>query len=287
MDTTPSIRDRNVLSAHIETTGTACPIAPALRGMVVALPLALAACAHVPTEPEARAEYERNNDPAEPTNRAIFAGNKFVDDHALQPVARGYEKYIPGRVQKCVHNFVGNLGQPAIAMNDLFQGNFARAWNTVQRFAINTTIGGAGLFDVATDWNRPEHQADFGQTLGVWGVGTGPSVQLPLFGPSNVRDSVGKVVDVVTNPVDLIAGGAATAAAGGVGFVDKRAGTLATSQALERDSLDYYAAVRSVAAQRRAALVAEGRTGDIGKQEGQEASPASLSTAASPASAGR
>jgi phospholipid-binding lipoprotein MlaA len=287
MDTARSIRDRNALSAHIERTCAARPIASALHGMVVALPLALGACAHVPTEPEARAEYERNNDPAEPTNRTIFAGNKFVDDHALQPVARGYEKYIPGRARKCVHNFVGNLGQPAIAMNDLLQGNFGRAWNTLQRFAINTTVGGIGLFDVATDWNRPEHQADFGQTLGVWGVGTGPSVQLPLFGPSNVRDTFGKVVDAVTNPVGLIAGGAATAASGGVGFVDKRAGTLATSQALERDSLDYYAAVRSVAAQRRAALVAEGRTGEIEKHESQEPSQAPLSTAASPASATR
>ena len=280
MNTASSIR-------NIERTCTASPIASAVRGMVVALPLALAACAHVPTEPEARVEYERNNDPAEPTNRAIFAGNKFVDDHALQPVARGYEKYIPGRVRKCVHNFVGNLGQPAIAMNDVLQGNFGRAWNTFQRFALNTTVGGAGFFDVATDWNRPEHQADFGQTLGVWGVGAGPSVQLPLFGPSNVRDSFGKVVDAVTNPVGLIAGGPATAASGGVGFVDKRASALAASQELERDSLDYYAAVRSVAAQRRAALVTEGRTGEIGKHESQEASQASLSTAASPASAAR
>ena len=280
MNTASSIR-------NIGRTCTASPIASALRGMVVTLPLALAGCAHAPTEPQARAEYERNNDPAEPTNRAIFAGNKFVDDHALQPVARGYEKYIPGRVRKCVHNFVGNLGQPAIAVNDVLQGNFGRAWNTAQRFAINTTVGGAGLFDVATDWNRPEHQADFGQTLGVWGVGAGPSVQLPLFGPSNVRDSFGKVVDAVTNPVGLITGGPATAASGGVGFVDKRAGTLAASQELERDSLDYYAAVRSVAAQRRAALVTEGRTGNIGKHEGQEASQAPLSTAASPAIAGR
>src|ERR1700724_2221265 len=66
------------------------------------------------------------------------------------------------------------------------------AWNTTQRFAINSTIGGAGLFDVASDWDRPHHDADFGQTFGVWGIGTGPSVQLPLFGPSNVRDAVGK-----------------------------------------------------------------------------------------------
>src|SRR4029077_11794175 len=93
--------------------------APAIPGrahrscLAVALGLTLAACAHVPTDPEARAEYERINDPAEPTNRAIFSANKFVDDHALQPVARGYENNVPARIRKSIHNFVSNLGQPA------------------------------------------------------------------------------------------------------------------------------------------------------------------------------
>ncbi len=228
----------------------------------------LAGCAHPPVEPGARAEYERNNDPAEPTNRVIFEGNKFVDDNALQPVARAYREHLPSRVQKSVHNFASNLGQPAVALNDVLQGNFSRSWNTLQRFVINTTVGGAGLFDVATDWNRPGHQADFGQTLGVWGVGTGPSVQLPLLGPSNVRDSVGKVVDFVANPVGLVPGGALATidtAAKGAGIVDGRARALDITDSLERESLDHYAALRAAAAQRRAALIAEGRAGDVGE----------------------
>ena len=236
------------------------------RGIALASVLALGACAHAPADPQARAEYERNNDPAEPTNRTIFAGNKFVDDHALQPIAHGYEDYVPGRARKSLHNFVSNLGQPAIAVNDVLQGNFSRSWNTLQRFVINTTVGGAGLFDVATDWNRPGHTADFGQTLGVWGVGPGPSVQLPLFGPSNVRDSVGKAVDLFTNPTNFIPGGAAatiSTASGGAGFIDGRAGLLSTTVPLEHESLDYYAALRSAAAQRRAALVAEGKAGAV------------------------
>ena len=195
------------------------------NGIALVSALALAACAHPPEEPQARAEYERNNDPAEPTNRAIFAGNKFVDDNALQPIARGYEDYVPGRVRKSLHNFVNNLGQPAVAVNDVLQGNFSRSLNTLQRFLINTTVGGAGLFDVATGWDRPGHLADFGQTLGVWGVGPGPSVQLPLFGPSNVRDSVGKVIDLVSNPTNFIPGGAAatvSSGTGGVGFIRTR-----------------------------------------------------------------
>jgi phospholipid-binding lipoprotein MlaA len=235
-------------------------------GVALALTLAVAACAHAPADPDARAEYERNNDPAEPTNRVIFAGNKFVDDHALQPIARGYQDYVPGRVRKSLHNFVGNPGQPSIAVNDALQGNFSRSWNTIQRFAINTTVGGAGLFDVATDWNRPGHSADFGQTFGVWGIGPGPSVQLPIFGPSNVRDSFGKLADLVTNPANLASGGAVAAlgaASGGAGFIDRRAELLSMTDPLEHDSLDYYVALRSITAQRRAALVAEGKAGDV------------------------
>jgi phospholipid-binding lipoprotein MlaA len=231
-----------------------------IRCVLVLTPvLSLLACAQVPKDPEARAEYERNDDPAEPTNRKIFAANQFVDHHAMQPVARGYENYVPSRVRNSLHNFVSNLGQPAVAVNDVLQGNLHRAWTTTQRFAINTTVGGVGLFDVATDWNRPAHEADFGQTLGVWGVGTGPAVQLPLFGPSNVRDGVGKAVGLVTNPASLVPGvGVAT---GGIGLVDGRANTLGATDSLERTSLDYYATLRSVAAQRRAALVAEGKAG--------------------------
>ena len=239
-----------------------------LLSLVAGLPLF--ACAHVPTDPAAHAEYEQNNDPAEPTNRVIFAGNKFVDDNALQPVARGYQDYVPNRVQNGIHNFVGNLGEPSIAVNDALQGNFGRAWNTTQRFAINTTVGGVGLFDVATGWNRPGHKADFGQTLGVWGVGPGPTVQLPLFGPSNVRDSVGKVAGMVTNPTIFLTGGVAAIvipASSGLGLVDARANTLGATDSLEHNSLDYYATLRSVTAQHRAAFVTEGRAGDITAHE--------------------
>jgi phospholipid-binding lipoprotein MlaA len=226
--------------------------------------LALVACAHAPKDPEARAAYERTNDPAEPTNRKIFAGNQFVDHHAVQPVARGYENYVPSRVQKSIHNFADNLSQPGVAVNDILQGNVSRAWNTAQRFGLNTTIGGLGLFDVATDWDRPGHSADFGQTLGVWGVGSGPAVQLPLLGPSNVRDSVGKIVDFATKPTNYVPGGAVATvsmASTGLGAVDSRAQLLPTTDMLEKSSLDYYAATRSVAAQHRAALVSDGKQG--------------------------
>jgi phospholipid-binding lipoprotein MlaA len=236
-----------------------------LRRLLILSAGALAACAQVPADPAARAEFERTNDPAEPTNRAIFAGNQFVDHNALQPVARGYLATVPAVARSGIHNFTSNLAEPSIAVNDVLQGNLSRAWTTTQRFAINTTAGGVGLFDVATGWDRPGHQADFGQTLGVWGVGPGPAVQLPLFGPSNARDSVGKVASLVTNPFNFATGGAATAvgaASGALGMVDGRAGALDFTKSTERTSLDYYATLRSLSAQRRASLVAEGKNGE-------------------------
>jgi phospholipid-binding lipoprotein MlaA len=232
------------------------------RGPAIGSILFLVACAHAPTDPEARAAYDSANDPAEPTNRTIFAGNQFVDRNAMQPVARAYEEYVPSGVRKSIHNFASNLREPGIAVNDALQANFSRAWNTTQRFVINTTVGGAGLFDVASDWNRPHHDADFGQTFGVWGIGTGPSVQLPLFGPSNVRDTVGKVGDILANPLSFIPGGAMSTiqiAGGGVGAVDGRADLLSTTDKLESTSLDYYVTLRSMQAQRRAAFVDEGK----------------------------
>ena len=237
-----------------------------MHALLLASALALPGCARVPTDPSARAEYERSNDPAEPTNRVIFAGNEFVDRNAVQPVARGYQTYVPGRARRSIHNFVSNFGQPTIAVNDVLQGNLGRAWNTTQRFAINTIVGGAGLFDVATGWHRPAHSADFGQTLGVWGIGPGPAVELPLLGPSNLRDSVGQLVGFATNPVTFIPGGTVATislADSGAGMVDGRAALLASTDALQRQSLDYYATLRSVTAQRRAALVAEGKAGRV------------------------
>lgn len=168
--------------------------------------LFLSGCAQVPTDPEARAAYDEANDPAEPTNRIIFAGNQWVDRNAFQPVAHAYEDYLPDRVRKSVRNFALNLKAPSILVNDALQANFSRAWVTTQRFVVNTTLGGAGLFDVATDWDLPYHEADFGQTFGVWGIDPGPSIQLPLLGPSNVRDGVGRVVGFFADPLGFVGG---------------------------------------------------------------------------------
>lgn len=230
--------------------------------------LALTACADVPSDPGELADYNSAKDPAEPTNRAIFSVNYFVDRNLLQPVAGAYSDYVPEGARRSVHNFVSNMGEPVVLLNDLLQGNGNKAWTTAQRFVVNSTVGGAGLFDPAENWGLAYHRADFGQTLGVWGVGTGPSVQLPLFGFSNVRDTAGLALNMVASPLNYIPGAAMSdiqIASGGLGLVDSRAGVLEMTNDLERSSLDYYAALRSVTATNRAELVKQGMSDDPAK----------------------
>jgi phospholipid-binding lipoprotein MlaA len=205
-------------------------------------------------------------DPGEPVNRSIFAGNQFLDRNVVSPVARGYRDYVPQSVRNSASSFARNLREPVVLVNDLLQGNVTRAWNTTQRFAVNTTVGVGGLFEVAEGWNLPHHDADFGQTFGVWGVGAVPSVQLPLLGPSSARDAAGTVLSFVAGPLSFVPGSAMSAISmtgTGVRVVDGRANLLETTDSLEASSLDYYATLRSVQAQRRAKLVEEGVQGEI------------------------
>ena len=230
------------------------------RILGAAATLALGACAEVPTDPAALADYETVNDPAEPTNRVIFSANYFIDRNLLQPVARAYTDYIPEEARQPVHKFISNIGEPIVLVNDLLQGNTDKAWTTTQRFAVNSTVGAGGLFDPASDWGLDYHTADFGQTFGVWGIGTGPTVQLPLFGFSNLRDTVGLALNSLADPMTLFPGTAIPIAIGGLAMIDSRAGALPLTDDLERSSLDYYASLRSVVATKRAELVEQGRS---------------------------
>jgi phospholipid-binding lipoprotein MlaA len=205
-------------------------------------------------------------DPGEPVNRGIFAVNQVVDDYVLSPVSRTYRDYVPQPVRRSVGNFTDNLGEPVTLVNDLLQGNVSRAWNTTQRFVINTTVGVVGLFDVGEDLNLPQHQSDFGQTLGVWGVGTGPAVQLPLLGPSNARDTAGRVLSFFANPLSSVPGetfDAINLGATGDAVIDGRANLLEATDVLQETSLDYYASLRSAEHQRRAKLVQDGIRGEV------------------------
>ena len=183
----------------------------------------------------------------------------------MRPVAKAYSEYVPEGVRTGVHNVVQNLKEPAVAVNDLLQGNVKRAWELVQRLAVNTTVGGVGVVDMAAKWGLPPHKADFGQTLAVWGVGEGPFVELPLLGPSNSRDAMGAVVDMALNPLTFVGGPPATyatAATSGANLVDTRAQHLKDLDELERNSLDYYATLRSVYRQHRDAEIAAAKKPD-------------------------
>lgn len=197
------------------------------------------------------------NDPVESANRAVFDGNMFVDRHVLKPVANGYRETLPGGMQRGISNMLSNLREPSIAVNDLLQGNPARSLATLWRFGVNSTVGALGIFDVAADYGFERHEADFGQTLGVWGLGTGPYLTLPLLGPSNARDAAGTLVNMALNPLPL--GPAAPAVTVGQAM-DQRIQAGDQLAEMERTSVDFYASLRSAYLQRRQALVADGKT---------------------------
>lgn len=201
-------------------------------------------------EPMAVSDIDEVNDPLEPVNRVFFEFNRGLDTLILRPVASLYRGLIPPPIQTIVSNFLNNLKAPVILLNDLLQGDMARASDTFTRFAINTTVGVLGMGDPATDMGYPRHEEDFGQTLGTWGVGEGVYLVLPIFGPSNPRDAVGQVVDVLTDPVWQYAQNTDRQHIPRQQFaaemIDFRARNMEEIDDLEKTSLDYYAAVRSL-----------------------------------------
>jgi phospholipid-binding lipoprotein MlaA len=236
----------------------------ALRVAALAMFLAsLAACATPPTDPAARAEFERNNDPIEPLNRRIFAFNLFVDDNLAKPVAIAYRDNVPKFVRDRFRDAYDNFTSPVTFINDVLQNERARAAETATRFMVNTFLGMAGFFDVAAQYGLRKHKEDFGQTLAVWGVKEGPYLMVPLLGPSNPRDLTGKVVDSFINPISygISHGGVAwlEIVAGVIDRVDERAGLLEPMDELRRTSLDFYAAVRSLYRQNRESEISNGR----------------------------
>jgi phospholipid-binding lipoprotein MlaA len=226
--------------------------------LVVMLVLCCCGCAAAPRDSATADDVDAQRDPAEPVNRAIFKANMAADHAVMKPVAQAYVDHVPEAIQTGVRNVVQNLKEPAVAVNDALQGNVKQAWQSVQRLAVNSTVGVVGVFDMAQKWGLPAHKADFGQTLAGWGVGEGPFVELPLLGPSNVRDTVGTVVDMAMNPLNFVGAAPATyasVATGGANFVDTRAQHLHDLDELERNSLDYYATLRSAYRQHRQAEI--------------------------------
>ena len=227
--------------------------------------IALVGCATAPdfNDAEAVAEYQTINDPAEPTMRAIFAFNQALDKTLVKPVAGTYRKITSEKFRAKAHNFLNNLRSPVIFFNDVLQGEFERAITTLLRFLVNTTAGILGFNDVAADLGFEFHDEDFGQTLAIWNMPEGPYLMLPILGPSNPRDAVGRVVDFFIDPLNMWATNnneewiIPTHTA--LKVIDFRALHYDTFEDLEKSSLDFYAAVRSLYRQRRTDKINNGK----------------------------
>ena len=199
-------------------------------------------------------------DPIEPVNRAVFSFNMFLDTWVLEPVARAYRFITPEQARRSIANFLANLRSPVIFANDALQGERERAGITLGRFMINTTLGVAGLFDPATTFGLPRHDEDFGQTLGVWGVPNGPFLMLPLLGPSNGRDTVGRVGDYLINPLNhCCINQDERIGLFGTTAVSEREANIELIDDLRQNSIDLYATVRTIYTQKRAADIRNGR----------------------------
>jgi phospholipid-binding lipoprotein MlaA len=216
------------------------------------LALSLVACATVPEDPAARAAYDEINDPFEPTNRAIFEFNRAADTYVIKPVAQGYREVVPEPGRIGIRNFLDNMRQPVVFMNNVLQGEIDRAFVTLARFMVNTTAGLLGFLDAAGEQGYPRQQGDFGQTLYVWGVPDGPYLMLPLLGPSNPRDAIGFGIDSLADPWGYWASSTAfDYSRTGVSGIDRREQVLEEVDNIERTSIDFYATVRSLWRQKR------------------------------------
>jgi phospholipid-binding lipoprotein MlaA len=198
-------------------------------------------------------------DPWENTNRAIFGFNQGVDRTVLVPVANAYRTVIPNTFRDMIHDFLQNLNSPIIFANDVLQAQPGLAGETFGRALINTTIGFGGFFDVATKLGVPYHTNDLGITLATWGVDSGPYLMLPVLGPSNPRDLFGDVADSFGDPGNIVAGQHnklfASLARGVTSGIDERSRNIESLAEIERTSLDFYATIRSLSRQRRAAQI--------------------------------
>ncbi|MEE8208955.1 MAG: VacJ family lipoprotein, partial [Nitrosomonadaceae bacterium] len=159
-------------------------------------------CATVPQEDQgvtASNEAASSNDPYENVNRPIYDFTETIDRNILAPVANSYIEHVPGPVRNSVGNFYDNLGYPNVILNSFLQGKMIQGVEDTLRFVFNTTIGLAGIFDVATHMGLEKHDEDFGQTLGVWGVDNTSYMYLPILGPSSNRDVLGLPVTIASN----------------------------------------------------------------------------------------
>lgn len=243
----PSIRHRTFLRTRLLTL--------VLGSALIAAMFALSGCATTGNT----VETASNPDPWEKYNRKVFKFNKKLDDAILKPVAKGYQAITPDFIEKGVTNVFSNLFDVGAALNNLLQGKPKRAGNDAARFVVNSTLGVLGLFDVASKTGLTKHEEDFGQTLAVWGVKSGPYLMLPFLGPSTLRDTPGRVVDYYTYPLTYLEHDLTRWELTGLYYIDQRSQILYAEEAVGTSFYDPYAVLRDAYLQRRKLLIADGK----------------------------
>jgi phospholipid-binding lipoprotein MlaA len=197
-------------------------------------------------------------DPWENWNRKVFAFNEAVDENLLKPVATAYSNIVPEPIRRGVGNFFGNFADAWSAVNNLLQGKATAGVYDIVRVGTNTVFGLVGVLDVATEMGVEKTREDFGQTLGVWGMGTGAYIVWPLLGPSSVRDTIGLPLDMAASPTTVINDGQTRYSLTALSVVNTRANLLGATRVLDDIALDKYNFVRDAYLQRRRSLVFDG-----------------------------
>lgn len=231
----------------------------AVSASILLLGTALTGCADYTNPRSVASGNEKQADSQEGLNRAMFDVNNAIDTVVLRPITVAYRTVVPEEGRTMVSNFVRNLGSPVTFVNSILQGDQQNTFATFWRFAINSTVGIGGVFDVAAEAGLRNRDADFGQTMAVWGVGSGPYVFIPVIGPSTLRDTVGRVVDIFFNPLVYLDEAWPIYAQAGITLLDRRSQAHTLIDDTFRTSLDPYATFRSGYLQRRSAEIARAR----------------------------
>ncbi|QWD90865.1 VacJ family lipoprotein [Polynucleobacter sp. MWH-Braz-FAM2G] len=225
------------------------------QSILLSMVTILVGCASIPAGVE-----PSPNDPWEPFNRSVFEFNEGLDAYLLKPVVAGYRFVLPEFVREGIYNFFSNYNDIYTALYNLLQGKPDYAFNDLMRVVVNTTMGLGGLLDIATPGGLEKHKEDWGQTLGVWGVPSGPYVVLPFFGPSNVRDTFGTVADLESDYLfRLLPNVALRNSLTGLRVVNARNTYYEAGDLLDGAAIDKYSFMRDAYIQRRAYQINEGR----------------------------
>ncbi len=199
------------------------------------------------------------DDPWEGLNRTVFSFNDKLDTYALKPLAKGYQAVTPQFLEDGIHNVFGNVGDVRTLANDLLQGKFRDAGIDTSRILFNSTFGLLGFFDVATRMGLSRNDEDFGQTLGAWGIDSGPYLVLPFLGPSTVRDAIARVPDSYLNVYPYMDHVPTRNTTLGADVIDMRASLLSAEKLIQGDK---YVFIRNIYLQNREFKVQDGMVED-------------------------